>query len=211
MLENLYQQNVFVLAVQKNEVGAVYRYHALFANFLRYVLVRDHPEQVSELHRRAATAVPTLQRKIYHLSEAGLWHEVAEVIAESGQNVIRQGRLDTLIGWIRSVPDGVVNQHPYLTYLRGLVAVQKGELDKAESYLNTARYAFADAGDRAGLGAALASLGSVTFLQLRPDESLEMVALALALPLEPAMRVQALMTRASINLFVASDWLRCSG
>lgn len=209
LLEKLYQQNVFVLAVQELD-GAVYRYHALFANFLRHVLLRDYPEQVAELHRRAATAVPTLQRKIYHLSEAGLWDDVAIVIAESGENMIRQGRLDTLVGWIRSVPEEIAAQHPRLPYFRGLVAVQKGELNKASGYLKRAKDSFAEKGDRAGLGAALASLGSVAFLQLRPDESLEMVALALALPLEPAMRVQALMTRASINLFVASDWFRAA-
>ena len=210
LLETLYQQNVFVLAVQEGGDGAVYRYHALFAKFLRYVLVRDFPEQVSGLHRRAATAVPALQRKIYHLSEAGLWDEVAVLIAESGENVIRQGRLDTLVGWIRSVPEETIEQHPYLTYFRGLVAIQKGELEKASLYLQTARASFAEIGDRAGLGSALASLGSVAFLQLRPDESLEMVALALSFPLEPAMRVQALMTRASINLFVAFDWFRAA-
>lgn len=209
LLETLYQQNLFVLAVQEGD-GAVYRYHALFANFLRHVLLRDYPEQVAELHRRAATAVPTLQRQIHHLSEANLWDEVAIVIAEAGETVIRQGRLDSLVSWIRLVPEATRQQHPYLTYFQGLVAIQKGELDKAFAYLQTARESFAGIGDLAGLGAALSSLGSVTFLQLHPDESLEMVALALALPLEPSMRVQALMTRASINLFVASDWQRAA-
>lgn len=209
LLDTLYQQNLFVLAVQEGD-GAVYRYHALFANFLRHVLLRDHPEWVSELHQRAATAVSTLQRKIYHLSEAGLWDEVAAVITEAGETVIRQGRLDSLVNWIRIVPEGTIRQYPHLTYFLGLVAIQKGELDKAFGYLQTARESFTQMGDRSGLGAALASLGSVAFLQLRPDESLEMVALALALPLEPAMRVQALMTRASLNLFVASDWFRAA-
>ena len=210
LLETLYQQNVFVLAVQKGGDGAVYRYHALFAKFLRYVLVRDYPDQISELHQRAATAVPTLQRKIHHLSEAGLWHEVAEVIIKVGKDMIRQGRLDTLVGWIRVVPEETASQHPHLTYFRGLVAIQKGELEAAADYLNAARQTFTENGDKAGLGATLASLGSVAFLQLRPDESLEMVAQALAFPLEPAMWVQALMTRASINLFIASDWLRAA-
>ncbi|MBE2224492.1 MAG: hypothetical protein IAF02_23325, partial [Anaerolineae bacterium] len=208
LLESLYQRNVFVLAVQEGNAGAVYRYHALFANFLRHVLLRNHPDQVSVLHQRAATAVATLQRKIYHLGQAGLWDEMAVVISEVGEEVIRQGRLDTLVSWIRTVPEDTASQHPSLAYFQGLVAIQKGELELAEHFLNDARQAFAERGDKVGLGAALASLGSVAFLQLRPDVSLEMVALALALPLTTAMHVQALMTRASINLFVASDWFR---
>ncbi len=208
LLETLYKQNVFVLAVQEGQESPVYQFHALFANFLRHILLRDHSDELLALHQKAASAAPSLQRKIHHLSEARLWDEVAVVINEAGDNVIRQGRLDTLLGWIRSVPEKTLMQHPHLTYYRGLVAIQKGELDKAEGHLQTARTVFAEKGDRSGLGAALASLGSVAFLKIRPDESLEMVALALAYPLEPSMHVQALMTRASINLFVASDWQR---
>jgi tetratricopeptide (TPR) repeat protein len=168
------------------------------------------PQEVAALHQRAAAAAPTLQRKLYHLGEAGLWPEAADAIAAAGDDMIRQGRLDTLVNWIRAVPAEAASRQPYLAYYRGLAAVQQGDLETAASYLNEARQAFAATGDRAGLGAALATLGSVAFLQLRPNESLEMVAQALVYPLEPAMRVQALMIRSSINLFVAADWLRAA-
>src|SRR3712207_4764187 len=52
MLEELERENLFVFAL--DEERRWYRYHHLFADFLRSRLEREIPERVPELHCRAA-------------------------------------------------------------------------------------------------------------------------------------------------------------
>lgn len=74
ILEDLYRHNVFILAVDSEDrvAGQVsgktrsYRYHALFAEFLRHRLIHELPEQVPELHRRAAASEIIPGRAIHH-------------------------------------------------------------------------------------------------------------------------------------------------
>ena len=48
----LERENLFVVAL--DDERRWYRYHHLFAEFLRSRLQREHPERIRELHRRAA-------------------------------------------------------------------------------------------------------------------------------------------------------------
>ena len=52
MLERLERANLFLLPLDDHR--AWYRYHRLFADFLQAELERRHPEEVADLHRRAA-------------------------------------------------------------------------------------------------------------------------------------------------------------
>src|SRR3712207_12859 len=52
ILERLERENLFVIAL--DEERRWYRYHHLFADFLRSRLQREHPDQIEELHCRAA-------------------------------------------------------------------------------------------------------------------------------------------------------------
>lgn len=54
VLEDLAQKNLFLSRVDEN--GTAYRYHALFAEFLRTQLNRASPDRAIELHRRAGDA-----------------------------------------------------------------------------------------------------------------------------------------------------------
>ena len=51
MLERLERTNLFLVPL--DEEGRYYRYHHLFAAFLRERLGRMHPDEIPELHRRA--------------------------------------------------------------------------------------------------------------------------------------------------------------
>jgi len=52
LLEDIEHRNLFLRRIDEN--GEWFRYHRLFAQFLRHRLERDHPEQSDELHRTAA-------------------------------------------------------------------------------------------------------------------------------------------------------------
>ena len=82
MLEALYRRNLFL--TQAGETGKVYRYHALFAEFLRSQLEQEMPERIIELHRRAAEAQKTTApaRAIAHYLSAELWEDAAQTIEQ---------------------------------------------------------------------------------------------------------------------------------
>ena len=54
VLEELNRRNLFLVAL--DEVSSAYRFHALFAEFLRERLAREMPGRIADLHRRAAEA-----------------------------------------------------------------------------------------------------------------------------------------------------------
>ncbi|MDX1521834.1 MAG: hypothetical protein R3264_09420, partial [Anaerolineae bacterium] len=84
-----------------------YRYHDLFADFLRQQLAREMPERLPDLHRRAAEAHSIPTRAIRHYLAAGLWAEAAQTIAEVGDQLLQQGLLTSLQGWIETLPAAV--------------------------------------------------------------------------------------------------------
>jgi LuxR family maltose regulon positive regulatory protein len=202
ILEDLYRRNVFILAVDSESgAGRSYRYHALFADFLRHRLIRELPEQVPELHRRAASSEISAGRAIDHFAAAGMWDEAAAVINKVGLENMRQGRLDLLSGWINQLPESTRLAHPRLAYLMGLCELQKGDAAAAEKWLEEALTQAQKTEDTAIQGAALVAMGSVSFVQLRFAQTLDSVSRALSYPVAPYVRVQALMARASVALF----------
>jgi LuxR family maltose regulon positive regulatory protein len=210
ILEDLYRRNVFILAVTGEDGDGssslkTYRYHALFADFLRHRLIRQRPELVPELHRRAARSAHNPGRAIDHFAEAGMWHEAAAVIDEIALETMRQGRLDPLSGWINLLPGAVRLDHPRLAYLMGLCELQKGHSSAAGRWLEEAFTQAQVSGELSLQGAALAAMGSAAFVQLQFARTLEYVSKALAYPLATYVRVQALLARASVALF-SGDW-----
>ena len=211
ILEKLYKSNLFLMELEKIDVNQqsdtdVYYFHALFADFLRHRLIRTAPESLPILHQRAATVASSPFRAIHHYIEAGAWAEAATVIAQVGEQFIRQGRLDAIIGWIQMLPEAYPEQYPQLSYLLGLCALQKGDLLAADHNLSQAQQGYESADDPKGKGAVLATLGSVAFLKLDYERSLALATEALTYPLAPSMQVQALMTRASLGLFFEADF-----
>ena len=209
ILEDFYRRNVFILAVDSEDHDGVaslttYRHHALLADFLRHRLIRELPHQAPELHRRAAVAQSSPARAIHHYAEAQMWDEAAAVIDAAGLEMIRQGRLDPLSGWISLLPEATRLAHPRLAYLMGLCELQKGEPAAADRWLGEALDQAQISGNSRIQGAALAALGSVNFVQF--EQTLEFVSQALTYPVSPYVQVQALMARASVALF-SGDWV----
>lgn len=108
ILERLHRRNPFVVAL--DEAATTFRYHALFAEFLRQRLSAEWPHRIAELHCRAAQE----------------WDTAAQEIERVGEELLRQGSLDTLQGWIRALPATVQQARPRLTYFMGVCAWQKG-------------------------------------------------------------------------------------
>src|SRR3712207_340862 len=102
MLERLERENLLVVPLDDERVW--YRYHHLFADFLRGRLRRERPEQLAQLHLRASEWYEEnalVAEAVRHALSAGD-HERAARLMESGiEQTWYRGEVMTLLGWLR--------------------------------------------------------------------------------------------------------------
>jgi LuxR family transcriptional regulator, maltose regulon positive regulatory protein len=136
MLERLERANLFLVPL--DEEGRYYRYHHLFATFLREHLQRVDPGAVRELHRRAGLwyeADGCLTSAIEHTLTAGDFDRAADLIEE--ETGVRHTYVDAslLLRWLGMLPDELVRSRPQLCLLYSWALVHAGELEEAERRL----------------------------------------------------------------------------
>jgi len=161
MLQGMYARNLFILAL--DDRGLVLRFHDLYREFLLHRLLREQPERVPELHRRAAAAEHSFSRAVTHLIAAEAWDEAAAMIETRGEPTLREGALATFRSWTDALPDEVLDRHPRLWYLLGVAAWTHFEVGRAIEHQRRAVEGFRAAGDREGLGPALVLLSNALF------------------------------------------------
>ncbi|RMF38356.1 MAG: hypothetical protein D6759_01045 [Chloroflexi bacterium] len=204
ILEELDRRSLFVVAL--DEAHTTFRYHTLFAQFLRQRLEREEPKRVVTLHRRAAQALEAQQpyRAIGHYLAAEMWEEAARLIEQVGEGLLWQGLLNTLAALIDALPTPVREAHPRLIHFRGICAWQLGDVGTAQSLLRQALRGVEAAGDRAGCGEVLGELAACALLDADLEEGDALIQQALAYPVSPPTRVQLLMERAYLR-FLQGD------
>jgi LuxR family transcriptional regulator, maltose regulon positive regulatory protein len=148
-----------------------YRYHPLFAELLRAELRHGRPDEVPELHRRAAT-----------------WHAANGLVAEAVRHALAGGDLDGAAGlltahWFAMLVDGEqatlrellgrlpaqrVRKDPELRAVAAIVRLALGELDQADAWLEPA-VAAPPKGRRPPRSEAARSLARLLRAELRGD------------------------------------------
>ncbi|MGI8909035.1 MAG: LuxR C-terminal-related transcriptional regulator [Rubrobacteraceae bacterium] len=133
MLERLEAANLFLVPL--DEGGRYYRYHHLFAAFLRERLKRIHPDEIPELHRRAGLWQEEdgcLSGAIEHSLAAEDFDRAADLIEE--ETGVRRTYVDAslLLRWLGALPDGLVCRRPQLCLLYAWALAHSGELEDAE-------------------------------------------------------------------------------
>jgi LuxR family transcriptional regulator, maltose regulon positive regulatory protein len=159
ILLDLEDANAFVESLDPERTW--FRYHHLFADFLRLELRRRLPEEVPALHRRAAgwfTAQGQVVSAIEHTQAAGDWPEAARLLADRSFSLMLDGQAQTMRALVRAFPPG--EDHPELALVRAMGDLAQGRLDEAAAHLAVAE---AHAGTappdrRRRLGVAVASL-----------------------------------------------------
>jgi LuxR family maltose regulon positive regulatory protein len=119
MLEYLERQNLFVQAV--DDERRWFRYHPLFADFLRGELGRRQPADVAELHRRAAAwyAAHDLPEPAFEHAIAGDHPErVIEVFDRYFNAKLNGGELRVVQRWVDSLPAAWYATYPVLGLMR---------------------------------------------------------------------------------------------
>ncbi|WP_454196165.1 protein kinase domain-containing protein [Nocardia sp. Marseille-Q1738] len=115
VLENLERRNLFLRRI--DEAGEWFRYHHLFAEFIRQRLERDHPEQVPELHRAAAAWFAEhqmLSEAIEHALACGDEKKAVDFVEGKTRALVQDGQLATFLGLVAKLPTAEACARPQL-------------------------------------------------------------------------------------------------
>ena len=116
-----------------------FRYHHLFADFLRLELRRALPAEVPVLHRRAAEwfiRQGQVVDAIRHTHAAGDWAGAARLLADHSFSLTLDGQAQTMQALLRAFPPGA--DHPELALVRAMGDLARGRLDEAAAHLAVA-------------------------------------------------------------------------
>ncbi|HVP22120.1 MAG TPA: LuxR C-terminal-related transcriptional regulator [Anaerolineaceae bacterium] len=131
MLYRLERANLFITAL--NGKHEWFRYHPLFADFLRQVQAEVNPAEISELHQRAALWFEQnalLADAFRHALETRDMEWAADMIERNLQRLIKTGEISVLNQWVGKLPDEIIHRRPYLIldYAWALIAARQLEL-----------------------------------------------------------------------------------
>jgi len=113
VLDELDRRNLFV-ARFTGERGSAWRYHDLFADFLRDRLDAERTlASILDLHLRAADALSPTQA-VPHLLAAGEHDRVAEIALAISFERMDPGVLSLVLPWVEALPQEVIDRYPRL-------------------------------------------------------------------------------------------------
>jgi LuxR family maltose regulon positive regulatory protein len=137
ILLSLEDANAFVESLDPGRTW--FRYHHLFADFLRLELRRTLPGQVPVLHRLAAEwfiRQGQVAEAVRHTQAAGDWAEAARLLADHSFSLTLDGQAQTMRALVRAFPPGA--DHPELALVRAMGDLARGRLDQAAAHLAVA-------------------------------------------------------------------------
>ncbi len=117
MLGRLNASSLFLLPVESEDAEPHYRYHALFANFLRTQLQREHPDELLRLHLSACGWYESVGRPvpaIEHAIEGGDSPYALTLLERHAQRFLEQGRMRLMARWYAAIPPEQLRAHPRL-------------------------------------------------------------------------------------------------
>jgi LuxR family maltose regulon positive regulatory protein len=137
ILEHLEQANLFLIPL--DDERRWYRYHRLFADFLRDHLQRQVGAQgVIELHRRAAAWYEPQGLTAEAMSHALVVADVeraTRLVEQSSRTLLKRSELATILSWIKELPEELVRVRPRLSLFQAWALVLTGQLEAAETWL----------------------------------------------------------------------------
>lgn len=119
MLQRLEAAHLFVTPIgdEGGEPGPSYRYHSLFADFLRAQLAREQPDEVARLHLAASGWYEAQGRPvpaIDHAIEGGDHPHALHLLARHAEGFLEQGRMRLLDRWFNALPAGALHDQALL-------------------------------------------------------------------------------------------------
>ena len=115
VLKDLERANVFLTPI--TETRDIYRYHSLFADFLRAQLAKEEPEQVARLHLAAAGWYESEGRPvpaIDHAIEGGDHPYALNLLQQHAELLLEQGRMRLLDRWFSTISAQLLEGRPLM-------------------------------------------------------------------------------------------------
>jgi LuxR family transcriptional regulator, maltose regulon positive regulatory protein len=137
MLESLERENLFITSLDDQRVW--YRYHSLFADFLRGELSRRYPDQVAELHRRAAGWYLHQEHPEGAFKHALAGDDLIGIMQICETYIVAKltaGEINVVAGWIDSLPPAWFETYPILRLAQIAYLFYTGAFEVAARLLN---------------------------------------------------------------------------
>jgi LuxR family maltose regulon positive regulatory protein len=150
-LERLERENLLIVPLDDDRVW--YRYHHLFADFLRSRLERERPERFAPLHLRASEWYEEnalVVDAVRHALSASDYERAARLMESGAGQTWYRGEVMTLLGWLRKLPKAVMLRRPLLLVWYAAALMLVGRFDSVESLLREAEGAVGAAGEGQG-------------------------------------------------------------
>ncbi|MBV8178268.1 MAG: protein kinase [Mycobacterium sp.] len=109
MLEEIERRGLFLQRIDEDPNW--FRYHHMFAEFLRRRLERDRPERVEQLHRAASEWFVEhghLNEAVDHALASGDSTRAVELVEQDETNLLEQSKMTTLLGIVKKLPPRLV-------------------------------------------------------------------------------------------------------
>ncbi len=137
VLTDLNHRNLFVIPLDGEQYW--YRYHHLFAEFLVSRLQRTKLNDLPILHRRAAEWF-----QINNFPEDALRHAfaipdypyVSRLVLDNWRQIYHQGRLNTAVQWLESLPEDFIRHSPALGVAYCWTLFARGDYERIAPYLD---------------------------------------------------------------------------
>lgn len=144
-LDWLVRHNMFVQPL--DEEGEWFRYHGLFADFLRAQLKRTATEDIPSLHLKAAQwfAEHALwSEAVRHAIAAGGMALATQCLERCSMDELRASRMRNFLDWVRQVPPEAVREQPRLRIALVWALILTVQLDEAQAALEEIEAQVAD-------------------------------------------------------------------
>ncbi|HET9763692.1 MAG TPA: BTAD domain-containing putative transcriptional regulator [Casimicrobiaceae bacterium] len=119
LLVNLARNDYFVREVPADS-GRMYQLHPLLRQFLLQRAIEVLPDAVSDSWRERAASIlrhaGQVEDAVALLVEARNWHQVAAIAVEEGDDLLAQGRSETLAAWLEPLPPALIETDPRLLW-----------------------------------------------------------------------------------------------
>jgi LuxR family maltose regulon positive regulatory protein len=142
LLELLESENLFLIPLDSSRRW--YRYHPLFAGFLRERLHRLHSERWLDLHRRAIEWFERqgyLAEAIDHALIARDFEKTLSLLDQVAEVVWQDGQIPRLQAWLNALPEEELQSRPRLCLYYAWISADQGDKDLAADLLHQAEKA----------------------------------------------------------------------
>lgn len=139
MLGSLEKANLFLIPLDDHRRW--YRYHHLFARFLRDRLKQTDPEHWPALHRRAMEWYEDngyLAEAVDHALTVGDTEQALPLVEQVAEEIWMNGEMVRLLGWLEALPDELMRARPRLCIFHAWIANIMGEFERRDQRLDEA-------------------------------------------------------------------------